>query len=475
MGSGGHLDKSLRFYGIGAADYARFPGLRAAMRRLAPAALGRFYDKVRGTPETAAFFSSERHLEHARSKQIEHWDQMFAGPVDQASAARSEVIGNVHARIGLSPGWYIGGYAFVLEDVIVAMGRSGLLRWFGVGPLVRRIATLIKLALFDMDVALSAYFKAEEAARGEVIAQFSAAMAALAQGDFSAELRDLPNEYRQLQRDYEAMRTQIADALRSVASGAQGIDSGSREIRQASDDLANRTSRQAASLEETAANMTELTRGIRSTADSALEMTDAANTADTEAATGGKVVCEAVVAMEGIQKSSAEIAKIVDVIDGIAFQTNLLALNAGVEAARAGESGKGFAVVATEVRALAQRSAEAANDIKTLINASARQVADGVGLVGQSGAAFDSIAARISMLAGLANQISAQSREQAGKLQLVSSAINEMDQMTQHNAAMVEQATAASRSLAREAESLSGLVGNFRLQAAGAPALRRAA
>ncbi|MBU6266247.1 MAG: globin-coupled sensor protein [Sphingomonadales bacterium] len=470
-----HLAKAIRFHGIGQADYRRFPALRDALRRLAPAALERFYDKVRATPETAAFFPTEHVLQHAKGKQIQHWDRLFAGPVDDAAAARSETIGNVHARIGLSPGWYIGAYATVLEDLIVGMGRSGLGRLLGFGQRAAQAATLVKLALFDMDVALSAYFKAEEQARREVIARFSQAMAALAAGDFSAELSGLPPEYAQLQRDYEAMRGQIGDALRGVAQGARGIDSSSSEIRQASDDLANRTSRQAASLEEAAANMTELTQGIRGTADSAVEMTEAARTADAEAKAGGQVVCEAVVAMQGIQKSSLEIRKIVDVIDAIAFQTNLLALNAGVEAARAGETGRGFAVVATEVRALAQRSAEAANDIKKLINASATQVEDGVGLVGRSGEAFDSIAARITMLAGLAGEMSDRARDQAGKLQQANVAVVEMDQLTQHNAAMVEQATAASRSLAIEAEQLAELVGRFRLEGQRAPGLRRAA
>lgn len=469
------LARRIGFFGIAAADYREFPRIRALLAKMAPAALDRFYVKVRGLPDTARFFANEGVIRHAKAKQLEHWDGLFSGMLDAAAAQRSERVGEVHARIGLEPTWYIGGYATVLEDLILGISRapSGLLG--GTRRLGRLAASLIKLALADMDMALSAYFKAEEQARREVISRLGEALAALARGDFEHRLSGMPPEYRQIEEDFEAMRRQIGQTLRSVAEGATTINTGATEIRQASDDLANRTERQAASLEETAAAISQLTAGIGATAQSAGDMTRSSATAHEEAKQGSEVVASAVDAMRMIERSSLEIRKIVDVIEGIAFQTNLLALNAGVEAARAGESGKGFAVVANEVRALAQRSAEAANEIKQLIGDSVAHVESGAGLVNRSGDAFGAIVGRLSDLAAAAEAISSQSQEQARNLAQVNTAVREMDVMTQHNAAMVEEATAASRSLASEASALARIVASFRISSGGEAAQRLAA
>jgi methyl-accepting chemotaxis protein len=210
--------------------------------------------------------------------------------------------------------------------------------------------------------------------------------------------------------------------------------------------------------------MRETTSRIRETADNAGDVRGAIGSAQQQALDGGQVVRNAVTAMDAIEKSSQEIGQIVTVIDGIAFQTNLLALNAGVEAARAGESGKGFAVVANEVRALAQRSADAAKDIKALITTSSGQVSQGVRLVGEAGEMFERIVGNIGDINGSIEQIATGTETQAGNLQQVSLAVGDMDRMTQQNAAMVEESTAASRSLASEADELAGLVSRFRLR-----------
>ncbi|HMP55413.1 MAG TPA: methyl-accepting chemotaxis protein [Novosphingobium sp.] len=470
------LGRRIGFFNIGASDYQQFPRLRALVARLATTALDRFYVKVRGLPDTARFFPAEAVIRHARAKQLEHWDALFSGPLDSAAAGRSQRVGEVHARIGLEPTWYIGGYATVLEALITGMARAPSAMLGGTRRLAQQAASLVKLALADMDMALSAYFKAEEQARREVISRLGEALSALAAGDFEHRLSEMPPEYRQIEKDFEAMRQEIGKTLRSVAEGAMAINTGATEIRQASDDLATRTERQAASLEETAAAIGQLTNGIGETARNAAEMTRSSATAHQEARQGSDVVASAVDAMQMIERSSLEIRKIVDVIEGIAFQTNLLALNAGVEAARAGESGKGFAVVANEVRALAQRSAEAANEIKQLIGDSVTHVESGAGLVSRSGEAFSAIVVRISALAATAEAISTQSQEQAHNLSQVNGAVREMDMMTQQNAAMVEQATAASRSLASEAGALARIVEGFRVGLDSRPAsLRRAA
>jgi methyl-accepting chemotaxis protein len=240
--------------------------------------------------------------------------------------------------------------------------------------------------------------------------------------------------------------------------------------------LSRRTEQQAASLEETAAALDKIAATVRRTAEVANEARDLVSTSKDDAERSGDVVRQTVGAMDGIETSSKQIASIIGVIDEIAFQTNLLALNAGVEAARAGDAGRGFAVVATEVRALAQRSADAAKEIKTLISASTQQVDVGVKLVSETGQALGRIATQVSQLNGLVAELAASAKEQATGLGEVNAAVNQMDQVTQQNAAMVEQATAASHGLSGESQELARLVGQFRIgESASAPVLKRAA
>lgn len=467
--------KKLAFFNIGDSDFARFSDIAAALHKHAPAALDRLYDQIASTPDTAKFFGSRAGMNHARDKQIEHWAGMFRGRADTAYFESAERIGNVHARIGLEPGWYIGAYAMVLEHILNQM-FSGVGGMIGAKRKARSAGSMIKMALLDMEVAISAYFKAEEAARVAVIDEVSAALRGMAEGDFATSVPELPAAFAELQLHLDGMRRQVSSALGDVSQTSMAVGVGAREIRQASDDLARRTEQQAASLEEASAAMTTLASTVRSSADDAAHMHDSVQQAHGEALKGGSVVGEAVDAMKDIHGSAQEIGKIISVIDGIAFQTNLLALNAGVEAARAGDAGRGFAVVATEVRALAQRTADAARDIKTLISASSTQVERGVSLVGQTGNTFSIIVEQVGHVAELASNIARMASEQAVSIGQVRETVREMDTMTQQNAAMVEEATAAARSLASESQRLSTLVANFRLEGAGAPGqLRHAA
>jgi methyl-accepting chemotaxis protein len=252
--------------------------------------------------------------------------------------------------------------------------------------------------------------------------------------------------------------------MHGIAGSASGIRGGAREVSSASGDLARRTERQAASLEEAAAAIEEITTVVRKSAEGANEARDVASRAHAEAARSGDVVREAVEAMAGIEHSARQITQIIGVIDEIAFQTNLLALNAGVEAARAGDAGRGFAVVASEVRALAQRSADAAKEIKALIMASTGQVETGVDLVRRTGEALEQIVAEVSRLNGLVAGIAGAAQEQALGMQQVNTTVADMDRTTQQNAAMVEEASAASAALAAEAETLARLIGQFRVE-----------
>jgi len=301
-----------------------------------------------------------------------------------------------------------------------------------------------------------------------VVSRVGEGLEALAGGDLTVRLNEaFPPAYRKLQGDFNAAMDQLAQTMVVINGAVGGIQAGSGEISHAADNLSKRTEQQAASLEETAAALDQITATVRRTADGASSARRTVDLARKDAETGGEVVDRAVAAMGQIESSSREIGAIIGVIDEIAFQTNLLALNAGVEAARAGEAGRGFAVVAQEVRALAQRSAEAAKEIKALINASTRQVDEGVSLVGETGEALGRIIAGVQDINRIVAEIAASAAEQSTGLQQVNTAVNQMDQATQQNAAMVEESTAASHALSNEARELGRLVQRFRLAESG--------
>ncbi|WP_239807181.1 methyl-accepting chemotaxis protein [Croceicoccus hydrothermalis] len=296
----------------------------------------------------------------------------------------------------------------------------------------------------------------------EVLAEH---LSSLAAGDLTCTInRELPKAYAQIRLDFNAAVTELAATIGSVSDSVSEFKVGAGEVSQASDDLAQRTERQAASLEETSAALRQLAETVRKTAEDAEKASSAVVDAKDDAGRGGAVVKRTVAAMERLETTSVEISDIISVIDGIAFQTNLLALNAGVEAARAGEAGRGFAVVASEVRALAQRSAEAAQDVKSRINATAGQVQESVTLVGETGQSLDRIIDRIAQISTLIEDIASAASMQSDGLSQISGAVTEMDGVTQQNAAMVEQATAAARQLTSEANSLADEIGKFKME-----------
>ncbi|QQA41888.1 methyl-accepting chemotaxis protein [Pelagovum pacificum] len=299
-----------------------------------------------------------------------------------------------------------------------------------------------------------------------VVEQLSVSLRNLADGDLTRKLESaFPEEYEQLRADFNETIQTLRQMIETVVENASRINTGAGEISQASDDLSRRTETQAATLEETAAALDELTSSVNSAADGAREVETIVNDAKTHAEASGVVVQSAVSAMTEIEKSSEQISQIIGVIDDIAFQTNLLALNAGVEAARAGEAGKGFAVVASEVRALAQRSSDAAKEIKSLISGSSHQVEEGVTLVGKAGEALVSIVERVNHISDLVTEITRGTVEQATGLAEINTGVTNLDQVTQQNAAMVEQSTAAAHSLSQEARELSDVVARFRVRA----------
>ncbi|WP_421736793.1 methyl-accepting chemotaxis protein [Caulobacter sp.] len=318
--------------------------------------------------------------------------------------------------------------------------------------------------------------RASEAERTGVVATLAQGLGKLAHGDLRARIdTPFPPAFEALRQDFNAALLRLNETLTAIKTGASTMQSGTEEIASAADDLSRRTEQQAASLEETAAALDEISATVKRATSDAREAATVVANAKSEAERSGDVVARAVAAMGEIEKSSGQIGQIIGVIDEIAFQTNLLALNAGVEAARAGEAGRGFAVVAQEVRALAQRSADAAKEIKTLISNSSRQVASGVDLVGQTGQTLTRIVAEVIQVDRLVTDIARSSEEQATGLAQVNTAVNHMDQVTQQNAAMVEQTTAATHSLLTEARDLTRRVGEFSIDTAARQAPARAA
>tara|TARA_R110002049_G_scaffold137350_2_gene297327 strand:+ start:7482 stop:10067 length:2586 start_codon:yes stop_codon:yes gene_type:complete len=298
----------------------------------------------------------------------------------------------------------------------------------------------------------------------DVVEALGVALTNLSDGDLSCDIATVfPSAYEKLRSDFNATVSSLRDAMGSVMHNADSIRNETTEITSAADDLSRRTEKQAATLEETAAALDELTASVRSAAEGADDASKMSAEAQKNAEQGGEVARRAVDAMDGIKNSSQEISKITSVIDDIAFQTNLLALNAGVEAARAGEAGRGFAVVATEVRALAQRSSDAAREINELISSSGDQVQQGVDLVDRTGAALAAIVTSVSEISNRVSNIATSAREQSSGLAEINSAVTELDHVTQQNAAMFEETTAASHALTSEADALANAVARFRL------------
>ena len=420
-------------------------------------ALEGFSARVRATPATARFFASEREINVAKSAQSQHWDVIASGEFSADYAERTHRIGTIHARIGLEPRWYVGGYAVVADTLIRALVAP---RFKSRRRLADELAALVKALLLDVELSVSAY---QQVSDDEVNDKIGMGLAKLAAGDLTHRVSGVSSRFARLEVDFNHAAARLNDSLQTVGTAA--VNTCARELSMASTDLGSRTEQQAASLEETTVSMQEVTAATQATAGRAATVNG--NVAATvEDVTAGRAVVErTIIAMQGIEHSSSQITSIIDVIDGISFQTNLLALNAGIEAARAGESGKGFTVVANEVRALAQRSADAAKDIKAIIATSLTQVSSGVALVGETGAQLDRIVSRVGTIDEHVGGISHSAKTQANSLGQINQSIIDMDRMTQQNAAMVEQASASARQLADRAAELAAQVALFKVTA----------
>lgn len=335
------------------------------------------------------------------------------------------------------------------------IGKNGREVWIqaSYNPIIDDAGRVLKVVKFATDIT----------ERVRAVDDLALSLTALANGDLTATIkRPFIPSLEKVRQDLNSSLEKLQGAMREVAESASGIATGSSEVSDASDNLAKRTEQQAAAVEQTSAALNEITRTVDENTIRAEESGELVAKTKAGAEHSGSVVTKAIAAMDRISQSSNEIGNIISVIDDIAFQTNLLALNAGVEAARAGEAGKGFAVVAQEVRELAQRSAQAAKEIKTLITTSSEQVKEGVELVGETGKALDKIVSQVAEINVNVVAIVDTARSQASGLKEINHAVGSMDANTQQNAAMVEETTAASHSLAHEANVLRNLLTQFR-------------
>ncbi|MBL8790431.1 MAG: globin-coupled sensor protein [Rhizobiales bacterium] len=437
----------IKYYGIDDRTRSELAKVSDIIRASLPGALDKFYAKLQQTPEVARFFSGSDHINSAKTRQIEHWDAVGSARFDSSFVEHAKRIASTHARLGLEPHWYIGGYALILEAITTSIVEQIWPKMSLFGNSITKqsaaqiLGGLIKSAMLDMDFVISVYLdhvseksrlaaekKAEDAVARErelVLGTIGAALQQLAVGNVSYRITDdLPEAYAQLASDFNESLSKLESAVIQIHGNIDVIRSGTSEIATASGDLSKRVESHAIEVEHTMQTLRRLTTLNR----------EAAAKADALQKEEDSVIGRAVTAISQIETSSKQIAQIVSVMDEIAFQTNLLALNAGVEAARAGEAGKGFAVVATEVRALAQRSAEAAKEIRNLISQSAGFVSNGVRAVSEAGKA----------------------------MQDFGNVMDKIDGTTQQNAAMAEQSTAACFSLSQQADELQRLIAQFK-------------
>jgi methyl-accepting chemotaxis protein len=483
------IAQRMNFMKLDEGGKAGIRSLKPLIDKALPGVLDAFYARIREVPEVSRFFTDGARAAAAKDAQLRHWARISSADFSSEYLHSVQVIGQTHARIGLEPKWYIGGYALITEALVAAAlaevwpkPQKGLLRAAQSTIKSEDVATalggLIKAVLLDMDIAISTYIEAAEEGRRRaeeasaaaakqqtiVVEAITKGLAHLAKGDLTYKSTEqVASDYQKVQDDFNTAMDQLRQTVHAIAVATGEVASASAEISSGTTDLSERTERQAASLEQTSASMEEISSTVKKNAGNADQASEFTREMREVADRGGAVVGEAVGAMDRIKQSSGKISDIIGVIDEIARQTNLLALNAAVEAARAGEAGRGFAVVASEVRSLAQRSSQAAKDIKDLITNSTLQVQEGVDLVNKTGVSFQEIVDSIKKVAEIVADIATASSEQSSGIEQVNIAITQMDEVTQQNSALVEQNAAAAKALEEQSGAMERQVSFFQL------------
>ena len=430
--------------------------------------LDRFYDFARADSEASKFFPDEQILTHARTAQKRHWELLLRGDFPEEYFASAERVGSVHFKIQLPFELYLSAYSRATSHIQQVLGDKfgAVVTPGGRRKLFAMLGALNRVFALDTYFVIDAYFAAQRAEQDTAFEYITAGIERMEARDLSQKIpapgeSDYPQRYDQVRVTFNRLMGSLAGVIGSIQDSATGLNSTAGEISDAAQELSQRTETQAATLEQTAAAVEEITASMRTSADATQETSSVAATAQACAEDGFSVVTDAVKKMKEIADSSERISQIIGVIDDISFQTNLLALNAGVEAARAGEAGRGFAVVASEVRGLAQRAAVSAKEIKELINISSGHVDEGVSLVDRAGEVLNRIVTDVKKVSELSASVSASAGEQTTGLTEINTGVSHLDGVTQQNAAMVEQTTAATVTMRQDAQSLADLVKSF--------------
>lgn len=473
------------FIEMGESNFRSIRSVQALVDRELPIALEKFYTQVRRTPKVRRFFSSDSQIDHAKHAQQMHWKRISSARFDDEYVEKVRTIGSVHARIGLEPSLYIGGYGIVLDHLIHAviedvLSRGSLLSRFssrGARNLGDIVGSLCKAVLTEIDLTVSSYLddlnkarvamQAEQDRRAredrEVIDIIGDALTALANGDLTHRIASsrIPERLDALKQHFNQTAETLERSLGKIASNATDIVANADDLRIGAENLSRRSEQQAATQEEMSAALSQITQRVANTADEAVKADQMATMARGDAGHAGTVVHGTIEAMAKIEKSSKEIEGIIGIINEIALQTNILALNASVEAARAGNVGRGFAVVASEVRALAQRSADAGREISALINVSGSQVKTGVALVHEAGDALRRIMSQVEQINDVVATISTSTQEQSVSISQLNTAMGGLEQTTQKNVAVAEESASAVRNLVATADGLTRMVAGF--------------
>ncbi len=519
MGSQGDISERLAFLSLGDEDRRLVRAFRPIIQSHIDEILTDFYRHLRSFPAVASFFGDDVAVARAKAAQTRHWVRLFSADFNDEYMASVREVGRTHNRIGLHPQWYVGGYARVLAQLLALAVSSSKLRPFRRSDRERLKAlqsAVTRAVMLDIELALSIYLEeqhndaeavrraheagivaevtlvAEAASSGDLdrrialagkdgflfklcaavntlvectglaVREVAGVMAGIAEGNLTGRVvGSYGGVFATLKADVNRTAERLTTVVGRIHGAAGNISTAAAEVADGSQDLSQRSEEQATALEAAATSLDELAAAVKQNSASAQQANRAAAEARAAATTGGEVVSAAIAAMANIEASSGKIGDIVGMIDAIAFQTNLLALNASVEAARAGDSGRGFAVVAQEVRNLAQRSADASREIKALIASSSLQVAQGADLVKGAGGSLAQIVTAVVQLADIVSQIASASAAQAGRIDHVSNAVGSMDETTQQNAALVEQAAAAAMALEDQARQLREMTGFF--------------
>lgn len=454
-------------------DGANASLLKAAGEVLKPeldGVLEAFYKRMLSDPETAKFFPSQDRLSFARKAQKTHWQRLLSADFGAEYRASVDRVGRTHARINLPIDRYMSSYAFAssqLTRILIERHTKGRPFRKPAGNLGEMIGVVCRAFALDVERVTSITFQVWGEEQERAFAYLNTAIDEIADGNLGHAIpgpseSDYPARYDEVRTKLNGATSRLGGLFKEVAGSMGSLLEMVQDVSAGAEELSQRTSRQAASLEETAAAMEEITQSVATSSQNTVSADSVAREARDKVGISAEVVQSTAEAMEEIKVSSEKISQITGLIDNIAFQTNLLALNAGVEAARAGEAGRGFAVVAGEVRSLAANSSEAAREIKTLIVASGEQVEKGVQLVANARATLEGVTASFEQVSELASEIARAGDEQAKGVVEVNTSVAQMDQITQHNAAMVGQTTDSMRRIRSDVEGIQALLAGLR-------------